>query len=138
MEVLEKTDRCPDCQVGIGEPHEEGCDVARCLWDGGQRLSCDYALDYSDEPECDPRRVDPDDPHDCGKDAWTGYWPGSREAAEFGWWVYWDGPDPDRGWDYRGRGWVRVSADHPGARPDLNRIHIEAQWDREARRWVQR
>lgn len=124
MNALEKTDRCPDCQVGIGEPHEDGCDVARCLWDGGQRLSCDYALDYSDEPESDPRRIDPADPHDCGKDTWTGYWPGEVEAVEFGWWIYWGPP------------WIRCSPEHPYARPDLNRLHIEARWDRVGQRWT--
>ena len=23
-------ERCPDCAVAIGAPHEDGCDVARC------------------------------------------------------------------------------------------------------------
>lgn len=123
MKALEKTDRCPDCQVAIGEQHQDGCDVARCLWDGGQRLQCELEGDVD---------------HDCGADAWTGYWPGSVEAAEFDWWIYWDGPDPERGWDYRGRGWVRVTADHPDARPDLNRLQIEAHWDRAGQRWVLR
>jgi hypothetical protein len=53
---------CPDRAVVVGEPHVDdeydgGCDVARCLETGRQRLMCD--LD-----------------HDCGRDIWTGWWPG--------------------------------------------------------------
>lgn len=90
-----------------------------------QRLLCGF-------PDRDELDVD----HNCGKDVWTGRWPGEEDAERLGWWVYWDGPSPERGWDYRGRGWVRVSADHPGAQPDLNRLVREATWDRETCRWV--
>ena len=46
-------------------------------------------------------------------------------------------PGPDNGWDwgYKGRGWVRVAADHPAATEDLNRLIAEARWDRRGRRW---
>mgnify|MGYP000917526415 CR=1 FL=1 len=31
---------CHDCAVGLGESHVEGCDTARCLSCGGQRMIC--------------------------------------------------------------------------------------------------
>ncbi|MGH8917910.1 MAG: hypothetical protein ACRDZY_09980, partial [Acidimicrobiales bacterium] len=60
------TPQCPDCQVGIGHAHTEGCYVARCLASGLQRLDHDQAC-------C------------CPQDVWTGRWPGEVECAEFGW-----------------------------------------------------
>ena len=32
---------CPGCGVEAGARHGDGCDVARCLWTGMQRLACD-------------------------------------------------------------------------------------------------
>ncbi|GAB2790518.1 hypothetical protein [Amycolatopsis magusensis] len=58
---------CPDCEAGIGHAHREGCDVARCLVTGLQRLS-------HDAESCR-----------CPRDTWTGLWPGATECAEFGW-----------------------------------------------------
>lgn len=56
---------CPDCAAKIDAEHDAGCDVARCLETGLQRLSCR-------------------DEHDCGQDVWTGLCPGLIEAAEYG------------------------------------------------------
>jgi hypothetical protein len=85
------------------------------LWTGKQRLLCPwYGLD--------PALTE----HDCDEDTWSGEWPGQADAARLGFWCVWD----DR------RGWVRVAAGHPGARPDFNRLITEAHWDRKARRWV--
>jgi hypothetical protein len=61
---------CYDCGVEPGEPHDAGCDIARCLMTGEQRLG--YERD-----------------HDCGQDAWTGVWPGEAECREFGWYSKW-------------------------------------------------
>lgn len=105
------TPRCPDCQVTVGEPHQDGCDVACCLWTGLQRLSCVYWLDYTDEPWENPRVLNPNDPHDCGKSTWTGQWPGDEDAQRLGFWCTWE----------PGSGWVRVTVGHPRAQPDLNR-----------------
>jgi RNA polymerase subunit RPABC4/transcription elongation factor Spt4 len=126
--LLKKDEHCPDCGTSISKPHDAACDVARCLWTGSQRLAC----------EAMHRVLNPGDSHDCGHDTWTGVWPGFVEAIEFGWWTYWDGPDHERGWDYRGQGWVRCRPDHPEAIPDLNRLITEARWDRAEGRWVQR
>jgi hypothetical protein len=86
---------CGDCAVKPGEPHTDGCDVARCVVTGYQRLACTGH-------------------HDCGRNIWTGIWPGEAECREFG--------------------WLRASG-----HPDLNRLHSgEAEWDRKAGRWVLR
>ena len=101
--------QCPDCAVNPGNPHVIHCDVARCLTDGSQRLSCD--LD-----------------HNCGNDIWTGQWPGGVECHEFGWYVQ------DR--CNEGFGWVRCTADAPDSVPDLNRLARDARWSIEQGRWV--
>lgn len=140
---------CPDCGAEVGTPHEGGCDVARCLWTGGQMLQCDghppvvHLLDAIDRNDWDcVDRTDAsaeikklavevrewfgDSLHDCGEDVWTGQWPGEAECFEFGWYSYFGPP------------WVQCGPDHPGAGADLNRLMIEAVWDRERVRWVKR
>ena len=102
---------CPDCRAPVGVTHAAGCDVARCLVTGHQRLSCD-------------------EEHDCGVDVWTGTWPGEAECAEFGWWVQ------DR--CAEGLGFVPCAAGAPGAVPDLNRLRWDAVWDPDVRRWRER
>lgn len=104
---------CPDCGAVIDEPHDDGCDVARCLATGMQRLLCS------------------EDEH-CGQDIWSGIWPGEAECAEFGWWAYFRNPRPGEKYGE----WVRCEADHPEAVPDLNRLVIDAWWDETAGRWV--
>jgi len=71
--VLDFEPNCPDCAVAVGKPHEYdeydgGCDVARCLVTGLQRLMCDRN-------------------HDHGRDIWTGWWPGLLffELKPWGW-----------------------------------------------------
>ncbi|MGP4027133.1 hypothetical protein [Actinomadura sp. 3N407] len=127
MSVKPEALHCPDCGTATGQPHASSCDVARCLWTGLQRLSCKWF-------GLDPLLTE----HDCGQDAWSGRWPGEEDAERLDWWIYWDGPSPKHGWDYQGRGWVRVTADHPDAMPDLNRLVIEGRWDRKNQRWVAR
>ena len=58
----EATQSCPDCAVAPGQPHETGCDVARCTNCGGQALSC----------SCITK----------GIDIWLGLWPGIKECYE--------------------------------------------------------
>jgi len=62
---------CGDCGVEAGEPHLEGCDVARCLVTGRQQLSCG-GFDHPGQS--------------CGVDVWTGQWPGEAEAVRYGLW----------------------------------------------------
>lgn len=109
---------CGDCAVPPGTAHEGGCDVARCMATGLQRLSCDQ--NHPPMTEADP----------CGVDVWTGEWPGDAECREFGWWVQ------DR--CAEGLGWVPCAPDAPGATEDVNRLQMEAVWDVEAGRWRKR
>lgn len=107
--------KCPDCQVDVGEAHDNGCDVAQCLMFGEQRLM--HELEGTNEE------------HNCGRDVWTGRWPGEAECEEFGWWARWVPGQP---------GWVRCEADAPDARLDLNRLATDARWDPATSRWVQK
>ncbi len=106
---------CPDCEAPVGELHVRGCDVEQCPYCGGQLLSCCC-------PGIDTEYVPDDD-----RLPWTGEWPGTRECEEFGWYA-----------KRAAVGWVSCAADEPGAGPDLNRLHIEAGWDRENKRFVKK
>lgn len=97
---------CHDCGVLPGQVHHDGCDVARCLQTGLQRLSCTGR-------------------HDCGNDAWTGQWPGEADAIRLGWYA-----------KLTDAGWERCGSDDPDAWPDLNRLNpMTARWDKNTRRW---
>ena len=89
--ILDFTAQCPDCAVAVGEPHFRECDLARCLETGLQRCT---------------------DEHDCGRDVWTGWWPGLLDCEQLGWMI------------------------GPGL-PDLNRLYTEATWDPARCAWVQ-
>jgi hypothetical protein len=108
-------DTCPDCGAPVNAPHTEGCDVARCLFNGEQRVAHDS------------------NSHDCGRDVWTGLWPGEAECVEFGWWSVFHGFSK-----VGGTGWLRCGPDTPGAVPNLSRLLEEAVWDRSAGRWRRR
>lgn len=82
----------PTAGFAIGERHNDVCDLARCRHTGLPLITCEQ-------------------PHDCGRDTWTGYWPGSRECAEYG--------------------WLHVY-------PDVDRLHREAFWDPDQQRWFKK
>jgi hypothetical protein len=88
----EKVEHCPECTVAIGEQHKDVGALARCLHTGLPLLSCEQ-------------------PHDCGRDTWSGYWPGARECVEYGWLLMY---------------------------PDVNRLYQEALWDPESQRWFKK
>jgi hypothetical protein len=102
--------RCPDCGVGIGEDHKDGCDVERCPECGHQMISCGCACFFK------PRLP------------WLGFWPGDMECREFGWYAKLD----------KANGWIRCDKDDPEATEDLNRLYREAKWDPDKRRFVKR
>ncbi len=66
---------CPDCAVEPGNIHYSGCDVEQCSECRGQWIGCGCK---SHNPEYVP---------------WTGYWPGTVECFELGWFIQWDGPE---------------------------------------------
>lgn len=107
---------CPDCAAPVGFEHDDGCDVARCLYTGGQRISCDEWADEDVELF--------DETHDCGRDVWTGEWPGKADCRRLGLWCR----DGDRS---RGEpSFVPCAPDDEGAMPDLNRLREGAfRWD---------
>lgn len=104
-----KPRNCPDCGVAPGEFHKDGCDVERCPNCGGQRISCDCNVD---ELTLLP---------------WTGLRPGAMECREFGWYAK----------SITGsNGSVWCDKSDPRASEDLNRLYVDAVWDREAGRFM--
>lgn len=132
--------RCPDCQVGIGQPHLGACDVARCLWSGLQRLQCFGEFgemvqvlaaagrqDLADQLQHYLSLDDLD--HRCGDEVWSGVWPGVADCRRLGLWVI-DGCS-------QGLGWIRAHRGDIGATESLNDLHSSfIRWDREAGRYV--
>jgi hypothetical protein len=74
--MIQKT--CPDCGVGLGRKHKDGCDVERCPHCGGQALGC--------------VGFDPNDPR---REPWTGKWPGDADCERLGFFVNGDRSFPD-------------------------------------------
>lgn len=107
---------CPDCGVRVGKPHKSGCDVARCVLDGEQRLQHEL---FGWRGRCEDG---------CAPDTWSGEWPGVQECEEWGWYSIF----------VPGQGWVIVPEGTPEATADLNRLHRDAQWDRETQKWVKK
>lgn len=122
---------CNDCGAEPGEEHDEGCDVAICLAYGTQRVQCEPGARMVVRGILPNGGVDVDweeDGHDCGRDVWSGRWPGEAECEEFGWWaVFVPCGNPS---------WKPVPAGTPGAVLDLNRLVVEAKWSPGQRRWV--
>lgn len=111
---------CPDCGVEAGRLHQKGCDVERCLICGHQFLSCGCIHLPSDE-----------------RDKWSGEWPGRDACREMGLWCYFadDRTGKSISPGQPGR-WTPCEKNHPDATEDLNRLHVEMNWDRVLKRWV--
>lgn len=121
MVEVEHHDRlCPDCGVHPGSAHEQNCDVARCLVDGGQRLM--HILIVEAEAAHGGQT--------CGTDIWTGEWPGVTECEEFDLFATFS----------PGQGWKPCARGAPGAQHDLNTLLGSGryEWDRAQLRWVER
>jgi hypothetical protein len=142
MGEMNKPRPCGCCEAEPGEYHSQGCDVERCARCGFQAISCSciyqiHGIDmdtmefthpeiYSEGPtnemyerwdsEWGSRRL-----------RWTGFWPGTQEAAALGWFCVFDPKI----------GWVESSKDAPGAQPDLNRFYVSCKWDCEKQVWTE-
>lgn len=133
--------KCGYCGVEPGQHHTPGCDIERCPRCGRQAISCnciyevcgmnphtleeDYPGIYGNGPT--PEMYEKWDAEWGGKrQPWSGEYPGAKECREFGWYARL----------LPGRGWVSCGKDEPGASEDLNRLMIEAVWDRERQRFV--
>jgi len=117
---------CPDCNVGIGEKHQGGCDIARCSECGEQHMVCC----------CEEGQPD----------IWTGlmYPVEHKVCLEKGFWCYdairVDGDEfpitspemhtlalrlRDKGFPMEFH--IPCTEDYPGAHADLNRAMIHRQ-----------
>lgn len=122
--VLKKV-TCHDCEAKPGEYHDMGCDVERCPDCGGQMIGC-----YCEDPR---------ETFDEGERLiWTGYWPGTKECIEYGFFNKWvtTGTRRIRGHTLEAGSWEPCDADDPDATPDFGRLLEEAVWDKNKRRYV--
>lgn len=108
MSVLtEQRDRCPDCEVAIGQLHKRGCDVERCSYCGLQAIGCKH-------------RVPDDD-----RLPWTGTMPGVDDCHRLGLFAKM----------VPGKGWTPCDKDEKGAIEDLNSLYTLCTWSREKKQW---
>ena len=105
---ISRLELCPDCGVHPGRLHKKYCDVERCPNCGGQRLSCNCENSLPHLP-------------------WSGEWPGVAECREFGWYAK-RIPGID--------GYVPCDKNDIGADEDLNRLRIDAIWDKKQKRFI--
>jgi hypothetical protein len=136
---VKPTRTCGDCGAKPGEFHQPGCDVERCPYCGDQLISCGCLSDKKKSRWIHKNLM-----------PWTGVWPGEEECIEFDLWCRWI-PTPGfeenkakfgteeafRRLGNRGIGhWGVCTKETPGARPDLNRLHVFSIWDRKKKRFV--
>lgn len=136
---------CNQCGVEPGAFHGRGCSVERCSLCGVQRIMCNcvYVLNGIDPETMEDTHPEiyergPTDemyaPYDAeverlgGRRPWSGEYPDCDACREFDLWCRW----------IDGRGWIACEKEHPDATENLNRLHLVAEWDRVARKWVRR
>lgn len=107
----EERKNCPGCGVAIGELHRDYCDVERCAECGGQYISCGCQEDTV------PRIP------------WQGEWPGVADCRRLGWYAK---------RNRNGAGWVPCDKDDPEATEDLNRLYVDAVWDKTQGRFIRK
>lgn len=124
---------CRDCGTLIGQPHEHGCDVERCMWTGEQWIACGGTSDWRFCDCEDGNGYDPDgytihtcgqQRHDCGSQVWDGTWHGYDVAISLGLYGRFD------------NGWWDCGPEHPDATPDLSCWRQLANWDRDKGTWT--
>ncbi len=113
---------CPACHALPGQLHREDCPAEQCPYCGGQLGDCQFDCCQDDIPidfQCPRFQQD--------RLPWDGDWPGARECRRWGWYVR------QTAW-----GWVECDMLAPGACLDLQRLLIEARWDRSSKRFRKR
>lgn len=119
---------CKDCGARPGELHASGCDVERCPACGGQAISCTCSdAKFAEHPRL----------------PWTGRWPFYDDCERLGLWCYWGDRATGEQLEpavFSGKpgSWFPCDSEHPGARPDMNRLYELGVWDARARQWVLR
>jgi len=154
--VVSAKKKCHDCGAGPGSLHSLGCDVERCMWCGGQLISCDCVYEING---MDPDLLEREYPEiwTCGatdemwarydsmiegiggRDVYSGEWPGEANARALGFFCRWvDETGRVGDWACRPGTWRRCKETDMGARPDLNRLSEwgGVTWDRTKRAWV--
>jgi hypothetical protein len=107
----QKSKSCPDCGVQPGSLHRPGCDLEQCPNCGRQSISCGCTNDQI-----------------VVRLPWPGEWPGVLECRAFAWYAKL----------VPGVGWMPCGPEEPGAAEDLNRLHLEAEWDPLEMRFIPR
>jgi len=97
MKPLHWRANCHDCGAKVGEKHTSGCDTEYCTQCGSQWIDCGCLE------------------HRPSQSRWTGYFPGTLEAAGRGWFVKEQASGPR----------VRCEGADPEAEPDLNRWYAD-------------
>ena len=138
--MTEEPRSCGDCGAKPGEYHSHGCDVERCARCGFQTIGCDcvYAIHSIDmatlefthpelymEGPTEEMYARWDLEWGALRLRWTGFWPGSLEAAALGWFSVLDA-----------EGRRECPEGTPGAGPDLNRFYSHCRWDTETQTWI--
>ncbi len=101
---------CQNCGVMPGENHRDACDLEQCSECGKPTTYCECDLQV--EKEILP---------------WDGDYPGATDAGNLGFWCH-----------LTNHGWARCDKDHPDAMPDINRLCVDAVWDKQKKKFVKR